>query len=125
MTKQEFENRVKVTVDFNEFEAINLVYMNSDLEKDDFCAMWRKMNRSRVNATIAESKEKAVRDEITDHFLFDYEFSHDFLCDNYNRLATSVLSEKSIAILERAGIDTFQRCWEIRESIHDFIHKAA
>lgn len=121
MTKQEFENRVKVQVDANEFEAINTVYMASDVDKDDFCTMWRKMNRSRVEAAKAESKEKAFRDEIISHFMFDYEFSHDFLCDNHNRLATSVLSERSIKILERAGIDTFQRCWEIRESIRDYI----
>ena len=56
MTQQEFTQRAKVEVTAEEFEAINLVYMNSDLDKDEFCTMWRKMNRSRVQKALAERK---------------------------------------------------------------------
>jgi hypothetical protein len=49
MTKQEFENRTNVQVSFDEYEHIEVVYMASDLDKDEFCKMWCKMNKSRVN----------------------------------------------------------------------------
>ena len=53
MTQQEFTQRVNVEVSNKEFEAINEVYMNSDLDKDEFCKMWVKMNKTRVqNATV-------------------------------------------------------------------------
>lgn len=39
MNKQEFENRVLVKVSEVEYKAIETVYMNSDLEKDDFCKL--------------------------------------------------------------------------------------
>ena len=62
MTQQEFTTRTKVEVTTEEFEAINVVYMNCDLNKDDFCAMWRKMNKSRVEQAKAEIKEKSIQD---------------------------------------------------------------
>ena len=48
MLKSEFEERVKMPVQDWEFEAINVVYNNSDLNKDEFCKMWVSMNKSRV-----------------------------------------------------------------------------
>lgn len=57
MTKQEFENRTNVQVLFDEYEHIEVVYMASDLDKDEFCKMWCKMNKSRVNKAKEEAKE--------------------------------------------------------------------
>ena len=48
MLQQEFEQRVKMPVQAWEFEAINVVYNNSDLDKDEFCKMWRSMNKTRI-----------------------------------------------------------------------------
>lgn len=56
MTQQEFQERVKVTVCAEEYHAIETVYMTSDLNKDDFCKMWVKMNKSRVERAIKEAK---------------------------------------------------------------------
>lgn len=42
MMQQEFEARVKKTVSYKEFLSINEVYMNSDLDKDEFCKEWVK-----------------------------------------------------------------------------------
>lgn len=66
MTQQEFETRTQVNVSWKEFDAINEVYMNGDLDKDAFCKMWCKMNASRVLAAkidrIAAEYEQANRD---------------------------------------------------------------
>ena len=57
MTKQEFENRTLVNVSFDEYEHIEAVYLASDLDKDEFCKMWCKMNKSRVNKAKEAIKE--------------------------------------------------------------------
>jgi len=68
MTQQEFTQRVNVEVSNSEFEAINEVYMNSDLNKDEFCKMWVKMNKTRVqNAKVErmiKAKDEAYRDAL-------------------------------------------------------------
>jgi hypothetical protein len=68
MTQQEFTQRVNVEVSNSEFEAINEVYMNSDLDKDEFCKMWVKMNKTRVqNAKVErmiKAKDEAYRDAL-------------------------------------------------------------
>ena len=68
MTQQEFTQRVDVEVSNKEFEAINEVYMNSDLDKDEFCKMWVKMNKTRVqNAKVErmiKAKDEAYRDAL-------------------------------------------------------------
>lgn len=70
MTQQEFEARVKMSVSAEEFEAVNHVYMLSDLDKDNFCKMWVQMNKSRVEQAVkkakadkeeADNKERALR----------------------------------------------------------------
>lgn len=57
MTHKEFTDRVKMTVSMDEFASINEVYMNSDLDKDAFCRIWVKMNKSRVLKARAEQAE--------------------------------------------------------------------
>ena len=69
MLQSEFTERTKVQVSDEEFEAINEVYMNSDLNKDDFCAMWCKMNRSRVDAAKATIQEQKRMENLS---LFEY-----------------------------------------------------
>jgi hypothetical protein len=68
MTQQEFTQRVNVEVSNKEFEAINEVYMNSDIDKDEFCKMWVKMNKTRVqNAKVErmiKAKDEAYRDAL-------------------------------------------------------------
>ena len=68
MTQQEFTQRVNVEVSNKEFEAINEVYMNSDLDKDEFCKIWVKMNKTRVeNAKVErmiKAKDEAYRDAL-------------------------------------------------------------
>ena len=64
MTQQEFTSRTLVEVSTEEFWAINEVYNNSDIDKDEFCKMWRKMNASRVAAAKAQAKAQAKQERI-------------------------------------------------------------
>lgn len=48
MLQKEFEDRTGVKVSPDEYSAIDAVYMASDIDKDSFCKIWCKMNKSRV-----------------------------------------------------------------------------
>ena len=63
MLQQEFQDRVKIKVSAQEYAAIEVVYMNSDLEKDEFCKMWAKMNAKRIAAYQKTEKEKQEKYE--------------------------------------------------------------
>lgn len=67
MTQIEFTQRVGIEVSVKEFEAINEVYMNSGLDKDAFCRIWVKMNKTRVREArmkAAELREKQTLKEM-------------------------------------------------------------
>ena len=72
MTQREFETRVNMEVSSKEFDSINEVYMNCDLDKDEFCKMWVKMNKSRVAKAAAERKEaeQKIADQETAYELY-------------------------------------------------------
>lgn len=61
MTTREFTERTMVEVTAEEFNAIHTVYMNSDLDKDEFCKVWCKMNRTRVQAAKEAKKAQQER----------------------------------------------------------------
>lgn len=54
MLQTEFENRTGVKVTTDEYLAIDTVYMASDLDKDESCKMWCKMNSCRIKASKKE-----------------------------------------------------------------------
>lgn len=95
MTQQEFTQRVNVEVSNSEFEAINEVYMNSDLDKDEFCKMWVKMNKTRVqNAKVErmiKAKDEAYRDAL-------HKFYHKF--DNNNETFSTPICYVKISVYE-------------------------
>lgn len=59
MLQHEFESRVGIEVSAKEYAAIEQVYMASDVEKDEFCKLWSKMNRQRIARIKAEKKAAA------------------------------------------------------------------
>lgn len=61
MTQQEFTNRTLVEVTAEEFNAIHVVYVNGDLDKDEFCKVWCKMNKTRVQAAKEARKQANER----------------------------------------------------------------
>lgn len=59
MLQHEFESRVGIEVSAQEYISINAVYECSDVEKDEFCKLWVKMNRNRVARIKAQRKAAA------------------------------------------------------------------
>ena len=58
MTIKEFLDRAKVNVTCEEYyNVIEPMYMAADVDKDEFCRLWVKMNHKRVAAAIEAQKE--------------------------------------------------------------------
>lgn len=57
MTHKEFTDRVLVNVSEEEYRHIEQVYLCSDLDKDEFCKLWIKMNKGRYEAAKAKREE--------------------------------------------------------------------
>ena len=111
MRQFEFEERVKMHVTQKEYEAIETVYLYSDLDKDEFCRMWVKMNKSRVEREV--KKEKEIRKENEDRAkLWDIRAKMD---KDYANLAVNVLNARERAFLERKGFrfeeDRYGQTW--------------
>lgn len=100
MTKQEFFNRTKVDVSSKEYEAIEVVYMNSDLDKDAFCKMWVKINKTRVDQAKKEAKERTAEDAKR-NFLYDF-ISQRF---DWTKLAPEYVSYEESKRFKEYGFD--------------------
>lgn len=101
MKQVEFEKRVEMTISSNEFDAINVVYMNSDLDKDEFCKMWVKMNKSRISAYKETLKEQELICKVLD-------IQAKSLCfqgEDWWKLGVEILSKKEIETLKEYGIE--------------------
>ena len=48
MTQKEFEERTGIKPTEEEFNYINAVYMNTSMDKDEFCKEWKKYGDSRI-----------------------------------------------------------------------------
>ncbi|MSS16823.1 hypothetical protein [Sodaliphilus pleomorphus] len=107
MTKQEFENRVKVQVTDQEYySVIEPMYMNSDVDKDEFCAMWRKMNHKRVKACLADQLKCKQEQERKDR-LFDLKWKIECLpAEKKHTFAVLYCTEKQMQDLKDVGIET-------------------
>lgn len=101
MTQIEFEKRVEMEISSYEFDAINVVYMNSDLDKDEFCKMWVKMNKSRISAYKESLKEQDLICKVLD-------IKAKSLCfqgEDWWKLGVEILSKKEIETLKEYGIE--------------------
>ena len=104
MRQSEFETRVGMQVTPEEYSHIEVVYMNSDLEKDDFCAIWVKMNQKRVNNAKAErkaaEKEQAKRERL-------WKIVEKYMNVNWEtslKIAEDMFSATQLKVVESAGI---------------------
>lgn len=102
MTQQEFTNRTSVKVNEDEYRAIEVVYLASDLEKDDFCRMWCKMNAKRVATAKRMQKIEAEKQEKKDR-IFDLLNRLDL---NFFRMVEDVLGKRDLKFINSLGIDT-------------------
>ena len=105
MTKQEFESRTHVEVTMKEYAIINDMYMASDVDKDEFCRLWSKMNPVRV-ARAKEAKEIAmVKEKALDIVARMHALTTDWFAD-----AMTSLRKRDIAFLESIGFDMYSGC---------------
>jgi hypothetical protein len=106
MTQQEFTQRTQVEVSMKEFDYIHEMYMNNDMDKDEFCKMWVKMNKTRVERAKAE-KKAAERKQKVREILWTvwnkYAFK-DYMW-KVMWLNHSILNKKEEKAVEEAGID--------------------
>lgn len=132
MTIQEFQSRTQVSVDVSEFESITMVYMQSDVDKDTFCKMWRKMNATRVMAAKGKAKKQQTIDKVFSMVMTNPEWTD---VEHYNDIAVAVLSSKDKALIELIGISLesepdnngfrhFKRFRELRPEINAFLKNA-
>ena len=63
MLRSEFEERTGLKVTTDEYNEIDIAYMGSSLEKDDFCKMWKTMNDVARQQMIYMAKELNEKDK--------------------------------------------------------------
>lgn len=109
MTYKEFETRA-MAVSNEEFEHIHAVYMESDLDKDEFCKVWCKMNARRVKmykaAQAAKEAAERLRDKLA-NIAMKIRFSGRWDCIADNELSESekrTLAEVGISIEEKQAV---------------------
>ena len=108
MTQQEFFNRTNVEVSNSEFEAIHVVYLSSDLDKDEFCKMWCKMNKSRVQDAKVEARAKAREEAYRDALHKFYHKTDN--TDSWTPICYVKMSVYEIQAMSFAGIKVENEC---------------
>lgn len=98
MLYSEFTERVGINVSTEEFEAINNVYMMADVDKDEFCKLWAKMNFLRIKAhkeqIAKEAKEAKAISFLRDlHDCLEKKLNKD-LYANFHMLAITAIGTK-------------------------------
>ena len=69
MTQKEFETRIGREVSSSKYEAIEKVYMQTEMDKDEFCEMWKEATPSSraymiKTAEIHQNREHRLMSEI-------------------------------------------------------------
>lgn len=105
MTQQEFHYRVGMMVTTEEFDAINTVYMAADVNKDEFCMYWKKMNRTRIQQATRKAREEQTRGRLKFEVktIYDIYFKR---VDDDTKLCERVMNRRALAVLAKAGIKT-------------------
>ena len=107
MTQQEFFNRTRVEVSLDEFLSIHEVYNHSDLDKDEFCKLWCKMNKTRVKAAKAAEMDAQRRGAYNDAlfaWFTKWQNSKNFQENYYTNIAYIKLSTYLVQAMSYAGI---------------------
>ena len=107
MTQQEFYQRTGVEVSNKEFLSIHEVYCYSDLDKDEFCKMWCKMNYSRVikaNKDNKEAQRKAEANDILFKWFTKWQNNKKFQENYYINIAYIKLTTKEVKAISYVGI---------------------
>lgn len=125
MLQSEFTERTGVQVTANEFAAIHETYLQNDLTKDEFCALWRRMNAHRVKAAKESAKEQE-REEKVKARLFDIVCKYEAKA-NYFEIRDfwcfEVMTEREQITLQKIGLNTdkkrlYEAFYEIKKYLH-------
>lgn len=110
MTKQEFTDRTGYTPNDQEFAKIHSTYMQTVLDKDEFCEDWKKHNES----TIIESLHVvAVNRELRlEQLGRERSAMVDFLLREAQALGSAPLRNKAIEMVGHAEV--IRRLFELR-----------
>lgn len=63
MLRSEFEQRVNYKVTEEEFKSINEMYMDTDLDKDDFCLLYKTSKVITQKVAYVAREKKQLREE--------------------------------------------------------------
>lgn len=91
MLSSEFEQRVNYKVTEEEFKSINEMYMDTDLDKDDFCLLYKtsKVITQKV-ADVAREKKQLREEKIQLGY---------WMADQFQKLGTMELRNKAVELL--------------------------
>lgn len=99
MMYNEFVERVGMEVSSSEFEIINEMYTFSDVDKDEFCKLWAKMNHVRITFAKEKKKKEEKESKAIEYITKVYnklsaKLNKDFMV-NFNMLAIHVIGSAS------------------------------
>lgn len=124
MLKQEFEARVNVEVSAEEYAAIETVYMNSDLDKDAFCKMWKRINKQHIAELKAAQAQAAEKAEM----LRKVEQIYQYVSDNFyltsRRWYPALLPEADTELLDKAEINYNCSLYMFMENLEAYLKAA-
>lgn len=107
MTPREFTQYTGVQVSNDEFWAINEVYNNSEVTKEEFCKMWCKMNCNRVALAKEKAQREAKREAVMEKAICIL-LKIEKQMDEYNRegeiYKSAVLNEREKSFLLRSDL---------------------
>lgn len=110
MTIKEFLDRAKVNVTCEEYyNVIEPMYMAADVDKDEFCRLWVKMNHKRV-ATAIEAQKEAEKEQRLKERLFNVFNAIRRRCEKMHQpmhmvKAEDVLNSREKGLLSSVGIE--------------------
>ena len=124
MTQQEFFYRTNVKVNEDEFWAINAMYNYCEVDKDEFCKMWCKMNPARVQAAKAqqkiEKKEAAYKNALQKWF-DRWNKSQKFFDNYHTLLAYTKVSTFEIKAMSYIGINVSDSLSNIHFAVGQYL----
>lgn len=91
MLRSEFEQRVNYKVTEEEFKSINEMYMDTDLDKDDFCLLYKTSKVITQKVAYVAREKKQLREE---KIQLGY-----FMADQFQKLGTMELRNKAVELL--------------------------
>lgn len=118
MTQKEFEERIGMTVTAEDYTEIEQRYMNTDLDKDLFCKLWKE-NPAALNEI--ESKTVLARGLYEER-----ERLSDFLIKQAEKWSANDLREKAISMIGvkeylRRKIAAGYNLWDADKELLDII----